>query len=112
MNDNYFVENYYFNTMELSIHWSILIKVNLFLLDFRQMSAQTVFSALDYLNRWTRARAHSLAVKTQLVSAKNRAGASGSGIQDKHKAVKRFWKKFLRMSWLMHRFTARHMLGP
>lgn len=44
------------------------------------MSAQTVFSALDYLNRWTRARAHSLAVKTQLLSAKNRFGASATGI--------------------------------
>ena len=44
------------------------------------MSAQTVFSALDYLNRWTRARAHSLAVKTQLLSSKSRAGASVSGI--------------------------------
>ena len=43
------------------------------------MSAQTVFSALDYLNRWTRARAHSLAVKTQLLSAKNRFGASSTG---------------------------------
>ncbi len=43
------------------------------------MSAQTVFSALDYLNRWTRAKAHSLAVKTQLVSTKNRFGASTTG---------------------------------
>lgn len=51
----------------------------IFCLDFRQMSAQTVFSALDYLNRWTRARAHSLAVKTQLLSAKNRFGASSTG---------------------------------
>ena len=39
-----------------------------------------MFSALDYLNRWTRARAHSLAVKTQLLSSKSRAGASVSGI--------------------------------
>ena len=45
------------------------------------MSAQTVFSALDYLNRWIRARAHSLAVKTQLLSAKNRFGASTTGIK-------------------------------
>ena len=44
------------------------------------MSAQTVFSALDYLNRWTRARAHSLALKTQVVSSKSRAGTSVSGI--------------------------------
>ena len=43
------------------------------------MSAQTVFSALDYLKRWSRARAHSLAVKTQLLSSKGRAAASISG---------------------------------
>ena len=48
-------------------------------LDFRQMSAQTVFSALDYLKRWSRARAHSLAIKTQLLSSKGRAAASISG---------------------------------
>ena len=48
-------------------------------IDFRQMSAQTVFSALDYLKRWSRARAHSLAVKTQLLSSKGRAAASISG---------------------------------
>jgi len=60
--------------------------------DFRQMSAQTVFSALDYLNRWTRARAHSLAVKTQLLSAKNRFGASSTGIHD-HKGVESFLEK-------------------
>ena len=55
--------------------------VYIFCIDFRQMSAQTVFSALDYLNRWIRARAHSLAVKTQLLSAKNRFGSSSTGIK-------------------------------
>ena len=38
-----------------------------------------MFSALDYLNRWTRARAHSLAVKTQLLSSRNRSGLSVTG---------------------------------
>ncbi|XP_068737355.1 serine/threonine-protein kinase ATR-like isoform X2 [Montipora capricornis] len=61
--------------------------------DFRQMSAQTVFSALDYLNRWTRARAHSLAVKTQLLSSRNRSGLSVTGSLDQYKAVETFLEK-------------------
>jgi hypothetical protein len=39
--------------------------------DFGHMSAQTVFSALDYLNRWTRKKAHSFAVRTQMISTKS-----------------------------------------
>lgn len=60
------------------IAWFLSLRI-LFRLDFRQMSAQTVFSALDYLNRWTRARAHSLAIKTQLLSSRNRTGGSVTG---------------------------------
>ena len=43
------------------------------------MSAQTVFSALDYLNRWARAKAYRLAIKTHLVTAKHRKSPSLSG---------------------------------
>ena len=47
--------------------------------DFRQMSAQTIFSALDYLNRWARAKAYRLVLKKQLVTAKHRNSPSVSG---------------------------------
>ena len=43
------------------------------------MSAQTIFSALDYLNRWARAKAYRLAPKTQLVTSKHRNSPSVSG---------------------------------
>ena len=43
------------------------------------MSAQTIFSALDYLNRWARAKAYRLALKTQLVTSKHRNSPSVSG---------------------------------
>ncbi|XP_022800792.1 serine/threonine-protein kinase ATR-like [Stylophora pistillata] len=61
--------------------------------DFRQMSAQTIFSALDYLNRWARAKAYRLAVKTQLVTSKHRNSSSISDIQDEQKAVEKFLEK-------------------
>ena len=47
--------------------------------DFRQMSAQTIFSALDYLNRWARAKAYRLVLKKQLVTSKHRNSPSVSG---------------------------------
>ena len=47
--------------------------------DFRQMSAQTIFSALDYLNRWARAKAYRLVLKKQLVNSKHRNSPSVSG---------------------------------
>ncbi|RMX47129.1 hypothetical protein pdam_00018677 [Pocillopora damicornis] len=61
--------------------------------DFRQMSAQTIFSALDYLNRWARAKAYRLVLKKQLVTSKHRNSPSVSGIQDEQKAVEKFLEK-------------------
>ena len=43
------------------------------------MSAQTIFSALDYLNRWARAKAYRLVLKKQLVTSKHRNSPSVSG---------------------------------
>ncbi|KAK3744393.1 hypothetical protein QZH41_012155, partial [Actinostola sp. cb2023] len=67
--------------------------------EYSHMSAQTIFSALDYLNRWTQKRAHSFTTRTQIVG--NKSGhhdndftfLTFSGRENQHEIIQGFLQK-------------------